>query len=275
MASNQLAYLDSMVSSQNESILCELLCCYTASAFAVVEVCASFENESVWVKQLARRPSHVDGRELKKGESTIMKTNSTLSISDHLHYSLLFVHTPAASAASNGKKASTSNDGMPPSKRRKTNKDDALPFRVTNVVEEKQKLDVTSSTEAEVAASNSEDEIERKLASMKETLNSHATKTTDSKQTSEKSQTTSKSEEASKAHNTLSSFINREMTSCNTSVTSERWQVVRNRAGYVLLMVYTGEASKPSARVAAFDIDNTISRTKSGKKFPQNADDWQ
>jgi len=31
----------------------------------------------------------------------------------------------------------------------------------------------------------------------------------------------------------------------------------------------------PSAKIAAFDIDGTLIKVKSGKKFPTNADDWK
>ncbi|KAJ8948512.1 hypothetical protein NQ318_000052 [Aromia moschata] len=41
------------------------------------------------------------------------------------------------------------------------------------------------------------------------------------------------------------------------------------------LLVYTSEKCKASSKVAAFDIDGTIIKTKSGARFPKNGGDWE
>ena len=98
------------------------------------------------MKQLAQRSCHVDGVELKKGESTLMKADSTLSLGSatNLLYSLTFV-VPAE------EEQSVSSVESPAAKRRKVQEDsDKLPFRVTNPVEQTTSA-VTSSCEAEEA----------------------------------------------------------------------------------------------------------------------------
>ena len=136
----------------------------------------------MWVKQLAQRSCHIDGVELKKGESTLMKADSTLSLGSaaNLRYSLMFV-VPAEEEQS---------VESPAAKRRKVEEDsDKLPFRVSNPVEQTTSA-VTSTCEAEEDVSSSDDEIERKLASMKQTLNSQANKVAQ-----QKHQTVSKQEQ--------------------------------------------------------------------------------
>jgi hypothetical protein len=39
--------------------------------------------------------------------------------------------------------------------------------------------------------------------------------------------------------------------------------------------LYVGDCgTTPSAKIASFDMDDTLIRVKSGKKFPTNSDDW-
>lgn len=49
------------------------------------------------------------------------------------------------------------------------------------------------------------------------------------------------------------------------------WQSYNNGQ----LLVYTSHECKPSNKIAAYDMDGTLIKTKSGKVFPTNIDDWK
>lgn len=52
---------------------------------------------------------------------------------------------------------------------------------------------------------------------------------------------------------------------------NDRWESVENGN----MMVFTGAGVEAKEKIAGYDIDGTIIRTKSGNVFPKNADDWQ
>ncbi|XP_017073581.1 uncharacterized protein F21D5.5 [Drosophila eugracilis] len=52
---------------------------------------------------------------------------------------------------------------------------------------------------------------------------------------------------------------------------SERW----DSAGNGKLVIYTSNGVKSSEKIAGYDMDGTIIKTKSGLVFPKNTDDWQ
>ncbi|CAH1990444.1 unnamed protein product [Acanthoscelides obtectus] len=54
------------------------------------------------------------------------------------------------------------------------------------------------------------------------------------------------------------------------SAKSGKWESVDKKE----LLIFTPDDIKPSKKIAAFDIDGTIIRTKSGDKFAKDLDDW-
>lgn len=49
------------------------------------------------------------------------------------------------------------------------------------------------------------------------------------------------------------------------------WELIGNKE----LLIFTSESMQSRSKIAAFDVDGTIIKTKSGKRFPVNADDWE
>ncbi|KAG5890639.1 hypothetical protein JTB14_034929 [Gonioctena quinquepunctata] len=49
-----------------------------------------------------------------------------------------------------------------------------------------------------------------------------------------------------------------------------KWEDIDNRE----LLIYTSENTQGRSKIAAFDIDGTIIKTKSGARFPKDGDDW-
>ncbi|XP_017964810.1 uncharacterized protein F21D5.5 [Drosophila navojoa] len=51
----------------------------------------------------------------------------------------------------------------------------------------------------------------------------------------------------------------------------EKWDSVANGK----MLIYNSAGLTPSSKIAAYDMDGTIIKTKSGNVFPKNTDDWQ
>ncbi|XP_057664502.1 uncharacterized protein F21D5.5 [Diorhabda carinulata] len=51
---------------------------------------------------------------------------------------------------------------------------------------------------------------------------------------------------------------------------SDKWEIIDNKG----LLIYTPQHIQGRQKIAAFDIDGTIIKTKSGAKFPKDFDDW-
>lgn len=59
-------------------------------------------------------------------------------------------------------------------------------------------------------------------------------------------------------------------TSSNTFTKSGKWEEIDGRE----LLIYTADKCVPQSAIAAFDLDGTIIKTKSGARFPKDPDDW-
>lgn len=57
----------------------------------------------------------------------------------------------------------------------------------------------------------------------------------------------------------------------NLNLGEGNWELISDKR----LLMYTSDEIESRSKIAAFDVDGTIIKTKSGKRFPINADDWE
>lgn len=65
-------------------------------------------------------------------------------------------------------------------------------------------------------------------------------------------------------------FNTQKVQSSSTSQSGGAWEEIDNKE----LLIYTPYSCEGKEKIASFDIDGTIIKTKSGARFPKDADDW-